>query len=53
MDEIIAKEIKEAIDYGRRVTYVSELDLIKELLLGVYDDFIDNETKKRLIQRLL
>lgn len=53
MDRFIAKEVKEAFDESKRVSYINDLDLIKELLMGNYDEIIDNETKKRLIQRLL
>jgi hypothetical protein len=53
MDKFIAEEVKKAIDESRRVSYISDLDLIKDLLLGIYDEDLDRESKKRLIQRLL
>ena len=53
MEAFIAKAVEDALDDSREVSYISDLDLIKDLLLGIYDEFIDNETKKRIIQRLL
>lgn len=42
-------EVEESID----INSLDNLELVKSLLMGKYDDIVDEETKKKLIKRLV